>query len=668
LAIAEFRKIRVVGYRTCRDDVLGELQSTGVMEIAEVLEEDVSDLEISEDVQEKINRVEFCLKSFSPFRKKGIMENFLPAKVEVDSEEYRDTPGKFDLEGVYEGCRDRERKLRELNAEEGRLRNKFQELSPWRKLTATFEELNGTEAVELLPVKIPRRSFALLREEIEKTGALEIVDEKKSAVYCLIMVFRKERDYIDGLSGEFQIVRLPEVDTDEFRKTPEKILRKISGRLEKIEGEREVLRKETEKASSADRSVLILRDHLCNLREKENVLKELKVTQSVFILEGWVKEKDLRVIKRIEKKFPEIHVETRTPAEREMPPVDFENKKLVQPFEVVTSLYGMPYHREMDPTPLLAPFFAFFFALCLTDAGYGLLLAALAFFCLKKLKLEKGGRQLLNLLFVAGIMTIIVGVFTGGMFGFQFENVPENLKFLKTFRDSLMIVDPMKEFLVLLLFCLGLGFVQVWFGFLVKMFVGLKQRKAKEAVFSQVPWLMLLLGLVLTGLIKSPEIVLLGLVKESPLGGLWVPAAKVLLIAGVCGMFVQPGSGNVLKRLGIGLYSLYGIIGCFGDILSYVRLFALGLATLAMAVAINTMAGMVMGMSKFGIILAIPIFVGGHLFNMAINVLSGFIHTVRLQFVEFFTKFYQGGGRTFRPFAIENRYVEIVSGELTRGK
>ena len=668
MAIAEFRKIRVMGYRTCRDDVLGELQSTGVMEIAEVLEEDVSDLEISEDVQEKINRVEFCLKSFSPFRKKGIMENFLPAKVEVDSEEYRDTPGKFDLEGVYEGCRDRERKLRELNAEEGRLRNKFQELSPWRKLTATFEELNGTEAVELLPVKIPRRSFALLREEIEKTGALEIVDEKKSAVYCLIMVFRKERDYIDGLSGEFQIVRLPEVDTDEFRKTPEKILRKISGRLEKIEGEREVLRKETEKASSADRSVLILRDHLCNLREKENVLKELKVTQSVFILEGWVKEKDLRVIKRIEKKFPEIHVETRTPAEREMPPVDFENKKLVQPFEVVTSLYGMPYHREMDPTPLLAPFFAFFFALCLTDAGYGLLLAALAFFCLKKLKLEKGGRQLLNLLFVAGIMTIIVGVFTGGMFGFQFENVPENLKFLKTFRDSLMIVDPMKEFLVLLLFCLGLGFVQVWFGFLVKMFVGLKQRKAKEAVFSQVPWLMLLLGLVLTGLIKSPEIVLLGLVKESPLGGLWVPAAKVLLIAGVCGMFVQPGSGNVLKRLGIGLYSLYGIIGCFGDILSYVRLFALGLATLAMAVAINTMAGMVMGMSKFGIILAIPIFVGGHLFNMAINVLSGFIHTVRLQFVEFFTKFYQGGGRTFRPFAIENRYVEIVSGELTRGK
>ncbi len=659
MAIAKFVKIRIMGHKSCQDDALKELQKAGVLEVVEVSERDAAPVEISETSEKEINQVEFCLKSFSPFQKKGVMESFLPEKVKVDFREYQEVTENFDLERVYEECREREGKLRELNIEESNLRTKSQELFPWRKLTLTFEELNGTENAELLLVKVPRRSFSSLTDEIEKVGTVEIIEETKAAIYCLITILRKERSLLDGQVEESQIVHLPEVGGDESRKTPVEILEKIRTRHSKIKEAREVLERETEKASSHIRALLILHDHLCNFRERQNVLKELKVTESTFILEGWTKERDLRYIAgRLEEKFPEIHVETTVPNEGETPPVDLENKKIIQPFEVVTGLYGMPNPGEMDPTPLLAPFFALFFGVCLTDAGYGLLLAALALFFLKKLNLGKAGRQLLTLLLIAGVVTVVIGCLTGGIFGLQFENVPKNLRFLKTFRDSVMILDPMKQFLPFLIFCFGIGFIQVWFGFLVKMLVELKQNRMR-AILGQIPWLILLPGLLILGLVRKPDIVLLGLVEKSPLGGSWDLIARILIISGVCGMFIQPGSRNLFKRIGLGIYRLYGIVGCFGDILSYVRLFALGLATLAMATAINTMAGMAMKVPKLGIILALPIFVGGHFFNMAINVLSAFIHTVRLQFVEFFTKFYQGGGRTFRPFAVENRHIEI---------
>lgn len=661
MAIARFVKIRIMGYKSCQDDVLRELQKAGVMEAVEVSEESGRPVEISETTDKEINQVEFCLKSFSPFQRKGIMESFIPAKVQVDLSEYQETTENFDLENVYEKCRDRETNLREANAEESSLRNKFQELLPWRKLRLTFQELHGTGNAELLLVKVPRRSLLSVKEEVEKVGALKIIEETKSTTYCLIIILRKEREFLDRLIEESQIMRLPELGADELTKTPEELLETIRKRLVEIEEAREVLKREAEKASSDQRSLMILHDHLCNFRERQNVLKELRVTESTFILEGWIKERDLNpTASNLEKEFPEIHVEKVAPQEGETPPVDLENKKIVQPFEVVTGLYGMPHPGEFDPTPLLAPFFVLFFAICLTDAGYGLLLVALALFCLKKLNLGKGGRQLLRLLLIAGIVTVVVGCLAGGMFGFQFEEAPEKLKFLRTFRNSVMILDPMQQFLTFLVFCLGLGFVQVWFGFLVKMLIGFKQKLFREAICGEMPWLILLPGLLLLGLVKSPAIVLFGLVEESPLGNSWGLIAKIMTFSGVFGMFIQPGGGNLFKRIGLGIYRLYGIVGCFGDILSYVRLFALGLATLAMATAINTMAGMAMQVPKIGIILALPILIVGHFFNMIINVLSGFIHTVRLQFVEFFTKFYQGGGRTFRPFCVENRHIEIL--------
>ncbi len=163
MAIVKFVKIRIMGYKSCQDDVLEELQRARVMEVVEVFEESSTPVDISETSEKKINQVEFCLKSFSPFQRKGIMESFLPGKLEVDLGEYQEATENFDFDSGHEKCRDRERRLRELDVEENNLQNKLQQLSPWRKLTLTFEELGGTESSELLLVRVPRRVFVSIR-------------------------------------------------------------------------------------------------------------------------------------------------------------------------------------------------------------------------------------------------------------------------------------------------------------------------------------------------------------------------------------------------------------------------------------------------------------------------------------------------------------------------
>lgn len=678
MGLVRFVKIRMVGWKSFRDDILKELQKTGAVEIVRVSEEDVSSIEeTSEDLNMKMGQVEFCLKSFSSFRKTGIVESLFPEKMKVAVSEYRQAIEDFRLDRVYGGCRIREEKLRELTLEAERLRTKLEELLLWKELPISPGELKGTGSAELLLAKVPRRSFGSLREEIDEIGVVEIVGETKTTILCLLICLRKDREPVDTLlkdSGS-QVVRLPEVDDSESRIKPCEILEKIDKRLNEIEESKQNLRTEAEKSSLDLRSLLILHDHLSNIRRRKDVLAELRFTESIFILDGWIAEKDLEcIVGKMEKKFPEIHVEIRQPEEGEIPPVELENKAGVRPFEAITDLYGLPDHREMDPTPLLAPFFALFFALCLTDAGYGVLLILLSWICLRKLDLSKAGRYLMKVLTIAGVVTVIVGCLTGGIFGFQFEQVPEKLKFLRTFRNSLTLLDlsgiisgaGIRPVLIFFVSCLGLGFLQVWFGFLVKMYQQLRDRHRKEALCGQLPWLLILPGLILVGLVKKPEIMLLGLIKEAPLSSSWLVMALVMILLGFCLMFLQPGGGNIFKRIGLVIYHLYdGVMGSFGNILSYVRLFALGLATMAMAMALNIMVGILMDIPKVGIILAIPIVIVGHFFNMIINVLSGFIHTVRLQFVEFFTKFYEGGGRSFRPFAVENKYTELMKTEVS---
>jgi V/A-type H+-transporting ATPase subunit I len=219
----------------------------------------------------------------------------------------------------------------------------------------------------------------------------------------------------------------------------------------------------------------------------------------------------------------------------------------------------------------------------------------------------------------------------------------------------MQVLDPQGEgqmnFLVVIII---IGFIQVWFGFFVKLYIDIKERDWSAAFFDEFPWV---LAMIMIG------VMILLTVFNSPTSAMYLPLGITVLCCIIIILFAGRESSNPVARIGTGGFELYTkITGTFGDILSYLRLFALGLATGIIASVVNTMGLMLWG-SPIGKVFAIGIFVGGHIFNLVINALGGFIHTARLQFVEFFTKFYEGGGEEFQPFRREHTYITIVDSE-----
>jgi V/A-type H+-transporting ATPase subunit I len=276
---------------------------------------------------------------------------------------------------------------------------------------------------------------------------------------------------------------------------------------------------------------------------------------------------------------------------------------------------------------------------------------------LKKIPLGQGSKRLFKILFYTGLMTIPVGAVTGGYFGLDFSNFSPGLQAI---RNRLMLFDPLEGSgsIIFLGVCMGLGFIHVCFGLILAFYDSVRKGKILDGIYDKISWLALLTGLVLFGL-GRPAI----LGATAGLIGKWM----AILAAGIIVLFGGRASKNPIARIFAGLYSLYGITGYFGDILSYSRLMAMGMATGVIAMVINTMIGMVKGIPVIGIVLAVLFFISGHLFNILINMVSGFIHTMRLQFVEFFQKFIEGGGSPFKPLKQKYQYSLIVDREITQG-
>ena len=313
----------------------------------------------------------------------------------------------------------------------------------------------------------------------------------------------------------------------------------------------------------------------------------------------------------------------------------------VNPFEFVTTLYGRPAYWERDPTPLLAPFFIVFFGLCVSDGGYGVTLAAVSFFLMKKMQ-PGGGRQLMKLLMMGGISTAVVGAVTGGWFGIDQSIMPEWLK-------SAIVMNPLEEPMKMLNVVFILGIVQVMAGLIIKMVADIQEGRWLDGILDQLLWVFFLALLVPLGY----SFILGGSVPADVAAfcgkGAMAAGALVVLTG------ARKNRNPVMKVLG-GVLKLYDIVGYFGDVLSYARLLALGLATGAIAMAINGVAEMASGIPIVGPVAAVVVLIGGHLFNLAVNCLGGFVHSARLQYLEFFSKFFTGGGRAFQPFSVEKRY------------
>ncbi len=680
MGIAKILKVKIIGHSSQRANIVGKLHELGLVQVIDI-EKDYQDLlakpKISdEELEKKINLIDYAISYLSQFEKaKGMIATFLPSKIGIDKEWFQDTINNFDFQEVVDECKELESKERYIDSEIAKLKAESQEISYWQNLNISLEEIKDTKRCNTLLAVVSSLQFSKFQEALFNLSSpifLQVVNETKRDKYIFLIFLKERREDIDEIIGRHNvnIVTLPPL-LGLASQNIEDIHNKIVG----LEEEKKRLfdkAKELTQNTITDCighkcpptivKLMVLYDYFSQNLNSKLIQNSFGTTLQSFMLEGWIRDEDIKILKKsLQEEFNEIEILITEPSKDEIPPIELTNKRVIEPFEFVTELYSRPLYVELDPTPFFAPFFALFFALCLTDAGYGIVLTILTYIGLKKLSLGRSGKNLFKLLFLAGIVTIIVGALAGSLFGIDFNLLPAKYKFIQNIREKIMLFDPLKNPTLFLLISLGVGVIQVLVGFMIRLYEELKTKSIAKAILSQGSWLIFIPGLILMGLVKVPNLVTLGLIKDAFLPPFFELVSKCMITGGIAGIFLFHiiRSKNIIVGFGAGLYGLYETIGYFSDVLSYIRLFALGLATCVLAVAVNTIASQFIAIPYIGFALTIIILVVGHLFNIIINALSGFIHTCRLQFVEFFTKFYEGGGKQFKPFAKETRYTVI---------
>ena len=418
---------------------------------------------------------------------------------------------------------------------------------------------------------------------------------------------------------------------------------------EKLEKKIEDAKSSIEKLTENRKQLRFVIDYLQMRKEKYDALSGLGFTESTFVLTGYIPEKYAESLKKeIEAKYTAAITFT-DPTDEDDVPVLLENSKFSAPVEGITKMYAMPGKGDVDPTPVMSFFYYLFFGMMLSDAGYGILMIIGTTIALKKFKLETSMKKTLTMFRNCGISTVFWGALFGSWFGDIAQVVARNF-FDKEIGSLALWFEPLTDPVKLLLVSFGLGILHLFLGVAVAFKMTWDSGKKLDAIFDALPIYLIVLGV-------------------APLGaGMFIQVPDVLsktgiymLITGVIILVLTAGrtSKSIFGKFFGGLYALYNTAtGYFGDILSYSRLLALGLATGSIASVIN-LIGTMPENKVFKLILLIIVFVVGHIANLAINLLGAYVHTDRLQFVELFSKFYTGGGREFAPLTVNTKYIKF---------
>ena len=411
--------------------------------------------------------------------------------------------------------------------------------------------------------------------------------------------------------------------------TPSEVLAAYQAEEIELEKSAEAIAEKAKEESLNIHTIEHARDYYATMLGRMSVNQSLGCTEQAFVLNGWLAEVN---IEGFEKHLSEItenyYVEFSDAEEGDVIPSLVHNPAWASQFEAVTDMYSPPSPTGIvDPSPLMGPFFVVFFGMMVSDAVYGifLTLACAGLYLWRKPEGMMG--KLLKLLALGGVSTFIWGLLMGGMLGIKIPAI---------------LFNPMEEPLMMLGLCFALGYIHILTGMGVKIYMNIKRKKYVDAICDQLLWMIFIVAL--------PMMLIPGVDQIGSILTL-VAGAGILLTGG-------RAQKNIFKKFTSGLLSLYDITGYLSDILSYSRLFALGLATGVIASVIGTIAGM-LGGNIVGYIMMGIVLVGGHLFNVAINSLGAFVHSCRLQYIEYFGKFYESGGKPFKPLVYDTRYLRV---------
>ncbi|MBV7389539.1 MULTISPECIES: V-type ATP synthase subunit I [Enterococcus] len=374
------------------------------------------------------------------------------------------------------------------------------------------------------------------------------------------------------------------------------------------------------------------------LAQKNRLLvhKSYIQTDHLFVLQGWIAEDEvLSLEKRLATEEVYLSVEEPNLVEIETEiPTKLKNSRLVKPFEMLTEMYALPKYEEIDPTPWFTPFYLVFFGMMVADIGYGLLMLIATTIVLKSQILPNGTKRFMEFFQILSIPTIVWGLIYNGFFGFSLPYKP--------------ILSTSNDVITILILSIIFGLIQIFVGLGLAAAENIKAKNYLAAISQGFAWQGIFVGGIIAAagkmLLTSSPIFILGIIIAG------ISALSIVVLPMV-------GSKSKLAALAGGAYDLYGITGYIGDLVSYTRLMALGISGGSIAAAFNMLVGYMPPVAKFsvGILLMLVL----HGLNIFLSLLSAYVHGARLQYVEFFGKFYQGGGKPFKPLKTEEKYINI---------
>jgi len=682
MALAGIEKIQIVGHLSRQDEVVQALQETGLVELVKPsISEESSILPGGEEeFLSRISDLEQAIEYLDGLeKKKGLVEGLVKEKILLGKREFYELL-KTDYKEIQQEVRSIQEEYSTLLEKGKRLRDELKAILPWLSLEVALSEIKDTGHVVLIPGVLPVKKLSsfnnYLSKEFGERFSIQIVSQTEQVAYVLIAMLKEDSEKFKPQEYEFSRLQIPEVNM-----TPVQRMEEIEREFEEIKKRKTEIKTRAEAMHLEKLKLMVFYDHLLNLKKKEEAKRQFFNFPHAFVIEGWIRKRDIkRLQEELKKKFEEIEIFTIKPGKNEIPPAALENRKVIEPFEMITRMYGVPGPRDIDPTAFFAPFFVIFFGLCLTDAGYGIILIIMSsiFIFIRRhrpgFKLNPlvsslllpfkffynmlSSELLLKILFWGGVLTIFAGAITGGWFGDATMKFPLFSPFKGL--NKLMLFDPMKNPMVFFAIALALGFVQICYGLCLKIYTCIKNGSFIESVYGPISQLCVLLGfpVILIVYILPLFKISISLPVPQPV----ISAATGMTVFGFLNLFIYPfitTEDGILIKLFMGVYAIYStVMGILlGDVLSYSRLLALGLATSGISLAVNVMVEFALPVPVIGILAGAAIFLIGHFLNMVINSFGGFVHSMRLQYVEFFTKFYENGGREFRPFKKEYKYI-----------
>ncbi len=646
MGLTKLQKATLILYEDEREKFLKELQDLEMFHITDsrssplvdeypdlIPDKKLTDKE-GEEIFNKIGRVVEIFKPHS--NNKGILGQFIDLKTGISPERYKTIVKNFDPDEIMEICKWDDR-LYHLHNQLTEFEEKKEFYEEWKKMKTPIVKLEEVKNVIVKIYKIKGKLEDL--EEALKDIPVDysIVFKNTAKIGIVFFIYKGFEKEFNEIISEYGA---ESVDFRDRERSPKEIFSECRSKMKEIESEISGISKKLLKKSSEFEKYLVLYDYFLSRIKRTEVLNKTLMTKNVFFIEGWIVENSKDVLEKLVSSYRGVDLTWVKPRKDERPPVKLENNKLSEPYEVLTGLYAYPKPNEVDPTPYISLFFAFFFAFCLTDAVYGIALIAISFFLLPKLP---EGRKYLWIFIAGGIMTIFAGSLTGGWLGNNLEVAFPAFSGIVKFRNKLMLFDPFKNPLNFLKLSLGFGVLQIGAGLIIAMKERIRKGNYLDAIANEISWFLFFI-FVGIGYTKGIKIfIYLG----------FLPILTILLFSW--------RSNSWIKQIAKGGFRLFrGLIGFLGDILSYSRIMALGLVTAGLAMSVNILVMIVRDLFPvIGPILAVLVFILGHTFSLAINTLSGFVHTMRLQFAEFFSYFYEGGGEKFEPFGLENRYTRI---------